>query len=159
MLWNELLRIGNVSLLQSKSDTQYCVCTNYDETAKEDQQYCDGKYFCYWEDIEQKVCFLSAALEYFRTKTEENYIPRCRLEELCTYFKDGLVQDDYETAMEYFEEECELTENEKEWLGIESETFENYEEQEEDYIPCATNGDYSPSNPWNAPGMSIRDFI
>lgn len=23
----------------------------------------------------------------------------------------------------------------------------------------AENGDYSPSNPWNAPGMSISDFI
>lgn len=27
------------------------------------------------------------------------------------------------------------------------------------YCPSATNGDYSPSNPWDAPGMSIRDFI
>lgn len=25
--------------------------------------------------------------------------------------------------------------------------------------PSSTAGDYSPSNPWNAPGMSIRDFI
>lgn len=28
-----------------------------------------------------------------------------------------------------------------------------------EYCPSATNGDYSPSCPWNAPGMSIRDFI
>jgi hypothetical protein len=27
------------------------------------------------------------------------------------------------------------------------------------YIPSCTNGDYSPSCPWNAPGMSISDFI
>lgn len=33
-------------------------------------------------------------------------------------------------------------------------------EYEEDYYtPSATNGDYSPSNPWDAPGMSIHDFI
>lgn len=25
--------------------------------------------------------------------------------------------------------------------------------------PSSTAGDYSPSNPWDAPGMSIRDFI
>ena len=25
--------------------------------------------------------------------------------------------------------------------------------------PSATRGDYSPSAPWNAPGMSVRDFI
>ncbi len=36
MLWNELLRKGNVSLLQSQSDTQYCICRNYNPEAKED---------------------------------------------------------------------------------------------------------------------------
>ena len=30
---------------------------------------------------------------------------------------------------------------------------------EDDYCPSSTGGDYSPSNPWDAPGMSIRDFI
>ena len=30
---------------------------------------------------------------------------------------------------------------------------------EDDYTPSATRGDYSPSNPWDAPGMSIHDFI
>lgn len=30
---------------------------------------------------------------------------------------------------------------------------------DDEYTPSATNGDYSPSNPWDAPGMSIRDFI
>ena len=27
------------------------------------------------------------------------------------------------------------------------------------YCPSCTNGDYSPGNPWDAPGMSIHDFI
>ena len=31
--------------------------------------------------------------------------------------------------------------------------------EDEEYIPSSTNGDYSPSNPWDAPGMSIKDFI
>ena len=31
--------------------------------------------------------------------------------------------------------------------------------ERDEYCPSATNGDYSPSNPWDAPGMSIRDFI
>lgn len=35
----------------------------------------------------------------------------------------------------------------------------NEEEEEEEYVPSATNGDYSPSNPWDAPGMKISDFI
>ena len=30
---------------------------------------------------------------------------------------------------------------------------------EDDYCPSSTGGDYSPSNPWDAPGMSIKDFI
>lgn len=28
-----------------------------------------------------------------------------------------------------------------------------------EYVPSAENGDYSPSNPWDAPGMSTKDFI
>jgi hypothetical protein len=28
-----------------------------------------------------------------------------------------------------------------------------------EYIPSAENGDYSPSNPWDAPGMKQSDFI
>ena len=39
--------------------------------------------------------------------------------------------------------------------GIRSEC----EDGEEEYTPSSTNGDYSPSNPWGAPGMSIKDFI
>ena len=33
------------------------------------------------------------------------------------------------------------------------------EEEDEEHIPSSTNGDYSPSNPWCAPGMKISDFI
>lgn len=58
------------------------------------------------------------------------------------------------------------------WIEVlknpeEDETFEEYmefeeypefEEEEMFYTSC-TYGDYSPSSPWNAPGMSVRDFI
>lgn len=33
------------------------------------------------------------------------------------------------------------------------------EDDDEEYIPSATNGDYGPGDPWNAPGMSVSDFI
>lgn len=33
------------------------------------------------------------------------------------------------------------------------------DEDEEEYIPSSENGDYSPTHPWDAPGMSISDFI
>ena len=34
-----------------------------------------------------------------------------------------------------------------------------YYEDDDEYTPSATAGDYSPSCPWNAPGMSVSDFI
>lgn len=34
-----------------------------------------------------------------------------------------------------------------------------YLNEEERHIRSSTNGDYSPSAPWNAPGMSVKDFI
>ncbi len=39
--------------------------------------------------------------------------------------------------------------------------FNDFEDEwdEDEYVPSATNGDYSPTCPWNAPGMSIHDFI
>lgn len=33
------------------------------------------------------------------------------------------------------------------------------EDMDEMYPRTGTDGDYGPSTPWNAPGMSIRDFI
>jgi hypothetical protein len=42
----------------------------------------------------------------------------------------------------------------EEYLEVLKEMLDDYE-----YTPSSTNGDYSPSNPWDAPGMSIRDFI
>lgn len=125
MLWNELLRKGNVSLLQSQSDTQYCVCWNYNPSGKENQQYDNGKYFCYWEDKGQKPYCLANALEAFRYRTEENYITRSRLEELASIFKDGLIEDDEEYAMEYFTYDCEMTDYELEFFGIETEREED----------------------------------
>lgn len=43
----------------------------------------------------------------------------------------------------------------------EPEEDDEYDEYDDDdyYTPSATRGDYSPSNPWAAPGMSMSDFI
>ena len=71
-----------------------------------------------------KAQALFLALDYFRMRTETDYIPRCRLEELATQFKDGLIEDDEESAMEYFDEVCEMSESEKEFFGIETESEE-----------------------------------
>ena len=41
----------------------------------------------------------------------------------------------------------------------EFEDFEDWCDEDDDYVPSATNGDYSPTHPWDAPGMCISDFI
>lgn len=33
------------------------------------------------------------------------------------------------------------------------------EREDDDHTPSAERGDYSPSNPWDAPGMKMSDFI
>ena len=44
---------------------------------------------------------------------------------------------------------------------IEQDSFEIDPEKplEDEGTPSATAGDYSPSNPWDAPGMGFKDFI
>lgn len=122
MKWVEILRNGNYALLQSKSDTQYAVVSGYDPTQPEDQQWSSGTYFTYWNDAKRKADCLQTALDWFRSRTESDYIPRCRLEELATQFKDGLIEDDRESAMEFFNEVCEMDESEKEFFGIEEDS-------------------------------------
>ena len=121
MKYTILLRNGRYALLEMK--TQYVVACGFDETQEEGSQWAQGYYYTHWNEngvVKQRM--LSAALEYFRTLTETDYIPRCRLEELATQFKDGLIEDCEESAMEYFDEVCEMTESEKEFFGIETES-------------------------------------
>lgn len=121
MKYNIILRNGRYALLEMKN--QYVVACGFDETQSEGSQWSHGYYYSHWNNSEiVKQRMLSAALEYFRELTETNYIPRCRLEELATQFKDGFIEDDEESAMEYFDEVCEMTENEKEFFGIETES-------------------------------------
>lgn len=119
MKWTEILRKNDVALLQNETDTGYVVATGYDSTQPENSQWAHGNYFCYW-DNEKKANSLADALDYFRYKTETNYISRPRLEELATLFKDGLVSDDEDSAIEYFENTCEMTDKEKEFFGIDT---------------------------------------
>ena len=120
MLWNELLQKGNISLLQSQSDTQYCVCSDYDKTQKEDQQYYNGTYFCYWGNEERKAHFLSAALECFRARTEENYISRYRMEEIASKSIDAFIESEPNEAAYFFtgRHELDMNESELDFFGL-----------------------------------------
>ena len=52
----------------------------------------------------------------------------------------------FELALEYF-------------TGAEPEQDEPFEDWDEPASRSVTGGDYGPGNPWDAPGMSARDFI
>lgn len=69
---------------------------------------------------------------------------------------DGMIESclDYEMA----ETEADEIESAKDCKRYEEGTPPCLE-RDDDYCPSATAGDYSPSAPWNAPGMSVRDFI
>lgn len=47
------------------------------------------------------------------------------------------------------------------WDEEEYEAEDIFEHDDDDsyYTPSSTRGDYSPSAPWNAPGMSVGDFL
>ena len=51
-----------------------------------------------------------------------------------------------------------------EWCKVENmvtdaENGTLFNNDDEYYIPSSTNRDYGPSNPWDAPGMRVSDFI
>lgn len=126
MKWIPIISKGRYTLLQSESDTQYVVAANYDADAPENEQWLAGMYFCYWDPVD-KPEFLSYAIDYFRSRTEENYISRERLEELCTKFKDEFVEMCMDTSMSDEEVENELKDldlqlYEREWLGFQEDT-------------------------------------
>lgn len=67
-----------------------------------------------------------------------------------------------EEAERVFEEGC--MNSQFDFSDGEIDTTDYWVEEDSDehhyhYTPSAENGDYSPSNPWDAPGMSIKDFI
>ena len=122
MKWIPIISKGRYTLLQSESDTQYVVAANYNPNEPENQQWSAGTYFCYW-DMESKAECLADAIDYFRSMTEPDYIPRQRLEEMCTKFKDKFIEICNECSMsdadvEYELEELDLQPNEREWLGL-----------------------------------------
>ena len=45
-------------------------------------------------------------------------------------------------------------------LGVDEDSYDEEEYfDDEEYIPSSSRRDYGPSNPWDAPGMRVSDFI
>ena len=124
MEYEVLFEKGDYALVKRGSEmTQYAVVYGLDNANKCwgcTVDYADfGKYSSITE-----IEALQDMIELFRMRTETDYITRCRLEEVATLFKDVLVEDDKEQALIYFNEVCEMTESEKEFFGIETESEE-----------------------------------
>ena len=79
-----------------------------------------------------------------------------------SYFK-GMLEDKGIKAVEIADGFLDLYAEERkahdEFLDNYKEEHEPVEHDERYYTPSATAGDYGPSNPWDAPGMCVSDFI
>lgn len=121
MEYKVLFEKGNCALIKRGSDMQqYAVVRNLN---KENGEWDWTVGYSMFDKCSgtTEIKALQKMIELFRAKTEPDYISRSRLEELATYFKDGLIEDDKKSAMEYFDNVCEMTEEEKEFFGIEEE--------------------------------------
>lgn len=60
----------------------------------------------------------------------------------------------------YFDDN-DVLQKEYRWFEVPEECVNKFtgEDEDDEYIPSAERGDYSPSNPWDAPGMRMSDFI
>lgn len=101
-----------------ETENNYIVACYYDPSRKWGEQWGHGIYFQFLNE-EDKNDTLRKATNRLLEKVNESYISRSRLEELATLFKDGLISDDRESAFEYFDEICEMSEEEKSFFGIE----------------------------------------
>ena len=68
----------------------------------------------------EEYLVLQDAIDAFRARTESIYIPRSRLEELATKFKDGIFSCDLdeEEYDEFFDDECDMTDEELDFFGM-----------------------------------------
>lgn len=124
MKYKEILRKNNIALLENEAGTEYVVAVEYDPYAPENQQWGYGNYYPYWMNADKKAAALASALEYFRYKTEINYISRSRMEEISTAALHELKEIDEDSFTDFCENDLDLTDEEKEWFGLDKEDGE-----------------------------------
>lgn len=147
-------------ILRGESMTQYAVVSGLDKENRSWDWTC-----CYYDF--GKLSELTRAealfktLDYYLMRTKEKYIPWARMSEIATLLKDGLIEDDEEEAYRYMADVAELSDDEADYFGLDMEKYRvtTNGDANNSTAPSSTGGDYSPSNPWDAPGMSASDFI
>lgn len=102
--------------------------------------------------MERKLKILKAVLLWRRTNRYQT-----KEEQIADVEKNVADIDEWIRVLKEPEPETDLEES----LDIEQELkyLEEDLEREKQYTPSCTAHDYSPSHPWDAPGMRISDFI
>ena len=147
-------------VLRGESMTQYAVVSGLDKGTG------SWDWTCYYYDFGKfsgltKAEALFKALDYYLMRTNEKYISWARMSEIATVLKDGLVEDGEEEAYRYMADVAELSDNEAEYFGLDMEQYRAVTDEDADNptAPSSIGGDYGPAHPWDAPGMSVSDFI
>lgn len=102
---------------------EYVVCSNYNG-----KEWNGGDYYGYR--------YLQSAIDAFNVGHSITY---ARMSELATLFKDGLIEDDEDSAMEYLQIECDMDKDELEYFGIK---VEEEEEPEVEYDMSRIDDEY-----------------
>lgn len=117
----ELLKNGERSLVEvreaeTNNIEKYVVCSYFDNSKSYENKWSYGHYFDVWCEATAEEQMKAATMYLYDIK--EPPISYARLSEIATFLKDGLMEDDTESAIEYMKETCELTEEEAEYFGI-----------------------------------------
>lgn len=73
---------------------------------------------CTFDELVSDVLWTAEEMERNESKMELEDFTKERLCELLTWAVHGLIEDDYESAMEYFREEMDMTDEELEFFGV-----------------------------------------
>ncbi len=147
-------------ILRGESMTQYAVVSGLDkDTGNWDWTCCYYDFGKFSELTKAEALF--KALDYYLMRTNEKHIPWARMSEIATVLKDGLIEDGEEEAYRYMADVAELSDTEAEYFGLDVEQYKEVtgEDADNHAVPFSTGGDYSSANPWDAPGMSVSNFI
>ena len=147
-------------ILRGESMTQYAVVSGLDKKAGSWDWTC-----CYYDFGKfsglTKAEALFRAVDYYLMRTNEKHIPWTRMSEIATVLKDGLIEDGEEEAYRYMVDVAELSDTEAGYFGLNMERYRDStgEDADNPTAPSSIGGDYGPAHPWDAPGMSVSDFI
>ena len=147
-------------ILRGENMTQYAVVSGLDKETRSWDWTC-----CYYDFGKlselTRAEALFKALDYYLMRTNEKYISWARMSEIATLLKDGLIEDDEEEAYRYMADVAGLSDAEAEYFGLDLERYRKATNGDADNstAPSSTGGDYSPADPWDAPGMDVSDFI